>query len=307
MGKSVPNKPFIGEYSQEFNIIKSHNYLLALELSKLPELQDGISPEEARAIKILSQFYLDNVKTFDGAFDEMYQEGLPEIRSYCTPLQAIFWLSLEERSDEISNIISNYSLPNLLDAAWKFKNDAVFTNEEMLFIIDGINDSEMRERFSEWDHAYAERRIFYLMRRKPEILSPQTKKLIMQKKDNLIPVAWRNFSEVVDRLNSPNLLDYYEKRNIQWVDWRSLPTWPVSPYFVFRYKKGDCTSISNFTALCLMRAGYKAFEFKVPPTRPVDAHHSVCIFEDNGTKFVMDNGKMVPAGIQPYEYLKMYY
>jgi hypothetical protein len=102
-------------------------------------------------------------------------------------------------------------------------------------------------------------------------------------------------------LNSPELVDYYEQDQIQWVDWRSLPTWPVSPYYVFQYGKGDCTAIVNFTALCLRKAGYKAYEYKVAPTRPVDAHHSICVFFVNNIKYVMDNGTPLKKGILLYE------
>jgi len=29
--------------------------------------------------------------------DKMYQVGIPEVRKYCSPLQALFWLACENR------------------------------------------------------------------------------------------------------------------------------------------------------------------------------------------------------------------
>ena len=106
-------------------------------------------------------------------------------------------------------------------------------------------------------------------------------------------------------MNDPQLVDYYEREQITWVDWRTLPYWPVPAQYVFDHKEGDCTAIADFTALCLSKGGYSASEVKIAPTRIVDSHHSICVFEDHGEKFVMDNGTPVKLGIVPYdEYMK---
>jgi hypothetical protein len=112
---------------------------------------------------------------------------------------------------------------------------------------------------------------------------------------------WSDFEIVIERLNSPELVNYYEQNQIQWVDWRTLPTWPVSPNYLFKYGKGDCTAIANFTVLCLKKAGYKAYEYKVAARRSVDTHHSICIFFDKGVKYAMDNGTTLKVGIYLYE------
>jgi len=131
------------------------------------------------------------------------------------------------------------------------------------------------------------------------IFSKKSKALLNGKKSNKHP-DWEDFDTVVERLNSPELVDYYEQSQFQWVDWRTLPTWPVSTRYVFKNGKGDCTVIADFTALCLSKAGYKAYEYKVAPTRPVDAHHSICVFYADNTKYVMDNGRPLKRGILPY-------
>ena len=85
--------------------ISSKNPLLAPELSKLPELQDGVSRDEGEALENLARIYNENQGAFDRAFDQMYRIGLPEVRKYDAPLQGLFWLVLDGKSDEVSNLI----------------------------------------------------------------------------------------------------------------------------------------------------------------------------------------------------------
>ena len=101
--------------------ISTKNTLLALELGKLPELQDGVSRNEREALESLAKIYDENREAFDRAFDQMYKIGLPEVRKYNAPLQGLFWLVLDGKSDEVSNLIVDYSLSKLLERAWKFE------------------------------------------------------------------------------------------------------------------------------------------------------------------------------------------
>ena len=91
------------------------------------------------------------------------------------------------------------------------------------------------------------------------------------------------------------------RNQVQWVDWRTLPAWPVSTQYGFEHGKGDCTAIADFTALCLNNAGYKAYEYKVAPRRSVDVHHSICVFYVDNIKYVMDNGTASKMGILLYD------
>lgn len=52
--------------------ISLKNDLLAIELGKLPELQDGVSTREMKALATLHNLYQDDPKTFGEAFAEMY-------------------------------------------------------------------------------------------------------------------------------------------------------------------------------------------------------------------------------------------
>ena len=65
--------------------LSKRNRLLALELGKLPEMRDGVSAQELKALKNIQDFYNANQAAFDSAFAKMYKVGKPEVRKYCSP------------------------------------------------------------------------------------------------------------------------------------------------------------------------------------------------------------------------------
>ena len=302
-GPTKPNEVYPGEYPAIFENIKKQNSLLAEEIGKLPELQDGIQGEEQLALKVLCDVYKKNAQLLDGVFIQMNSIGLPEIRKYCSPLQALFWIARKGDSKKIEVILTNYSLENLLSHGWDF-NPPIMTDAEISEIIEDISDSKLRQQYLSDRKTCTNQQIQRLLlidyRLNEKVFSKRSKKLLAAKNSSNHP-HWSDFNTVLLRLNSPELVNYYEQDQIQWVDWRSLPTWPVSTSYVFQHGQGDCTAIANFTALCLRRAGYKAYEYKVAPRRPVDAHHSICVFFVDNTKYVMDNGSPLKKGILLYE------
>ena len=303
LAKTKPNNMFTGIYPPFFNQIQKENSLLAKEIGKLPELKDGIQDSERSALKILCNEYQNNTKLFDHVFIQMYKIGLLDVRKYCSPLQALFWIAQEGDAKKISDIINYYSLDNLLSKAWKF-DPPVFSDAQLMEIIEDISDNKLIEQYLRDRKTSTNKQIqnFLLIdyRVNKEVFSKRSKKLL-QGKNSSKHIHWSDFHTVVERLNSPELVDYYEHAQIQWVDWRTLPSWPQSSRYVFKYGEGDCTAIADFTALCLKTGGYKAYEFKLSPKRSVDAHHSICIFYVNGIKYVMDNGSPVQKGIRLYK------
>lgn len=71
---SKPNTPNLGPYPSGFNELAHKNPLLAEELGKLPELQDGISEEEVAALGKIVEAYNDDPDAFEAAFIEMYKK-----------------------------------------------------------------------------------------------------------------------------------------------------------------------------------------------------------------------------------------
>jgi len=98
--------------------LSSENQLLAYELGKLPEFVDSIDDEEVQAIEILVRFYSNHSNQFDNAFSKMYAVGKPEIRKYCSPLQALFWIILDGKIKEAETLLIHYDLNQLLAQAW---------------------------------------------------------------------------------------------------------------------------------------------------------------------------------------------
>lgn len=237
---SVPNKPFGGNYPDTYNLIKKNNPLLAIELAKLPEIQDGISKTEEVVFDRIMDLYMIDKKAFDEAFIRMYNTGMPDVRKYCTPLQALFWLIQDGKMDLTGGLIKDYSLKSLLDAAW---NDL----------------------FS-WT---------------------KTEK-------------WNEFQTVADRLNSPELLDYYERKVIRYKYLSGYGEDQEEVYRVFRNKYGHCAQITAFTVYILERNGYAAQRKIVdhPALRsPRGNDHRVSLFIVKGKKYIMDNGRRTPYGI----------
>jgi len=234
---TTPNSPYRGPgYPSNFSHLALRNPLLAMELGKIPELTDGISVKEKKALATIAKIYQEEPIGFDSAFTRLYKIGLPEVRKYCSPLQAIFWLA---EDGELDKEFIHYSLRELLDKSWKF------------------GDTEYSR--------------------------------------------WKSFDVVTDRLNAPELIDYYERKRFHYVDWRSLPLPWVPPRYVFKHNKGECVSITRFTVYCLRKAGYKAREIHVPDPVGRYPFHAICLFEMNGGEYVMDNGRPGPLGIHPYE------
>jgi hypothetical protein len=252
LGKTKPNEPYKGPYPSGFNELSAKNPLLAKELGKLPEIQDGVSEIDAMALERLCLFYNQNQRDFDLALDRMYGAGYPNVRKYCSPLQALYWLTLD---DELSQIdISNFDLTALLNEAW-YKSG---------FDYDGTTD------------------------------------------------RWDDFKEVTERLNSPELINYYEPRNFSYKKVRlgSAEDYK-NPRYIFSEKVGECWLYTAFSVYCLKKAGYKAHAITVYFNESRSRVHVACAFIDkDGKEYILDNSLSVyvrSTGIYPKnEYLAIH-
>lgn len=300
-GPTKPKSPYEGAYPPKFSHIVQKNPLLAKELGKLPEIQDGISAIEASALERIVGLYNSDPASFDSSFEQMYRVGLPEVRKYCSPLQALFWMAKDGKLDNRNNPLADYSLEKLLDGAWECSYLSM-SDKQLSIVIDGIKDEEIKMQYliamDSVPRSIIQGCILSDYKSKRNIFSRNGQEIIKQAFDN---PRWKNFSVVVDRLNAPELVDYYERKRLSWVDWRTQPTPTVPPYYVFKYNEGDCVSITGFTIHCLWRGGYKAKEVRLTSRAARGGYdfHAVCLFEVHGEKYIMDNGRPVPVGIMP--------
>lgn len=248
LGPTKPNIPFAGSsYPTELNELAQKNPLLAYELGKLPELQDEISSSESFAIESFVQLYIQNPAAFDKAFKDMFQEGLPEVRKYCSPLQALFWIVQD--GDNENELLHKYDLINLLNLAWYKKG----------FEYDGKG-------------------------------------------------RWDDFKVVVDRLNSPDLVHYYMRRNFP----QGLPEGrkggdvPLPPKVMFNDKYGTCRDSSNFGKYCLKKAGYEAKIILLEKGKKGAGQSAAVEFKDmDGNDYIIDTFKM-NAVIPKEAYLELF-
>jgi len=101
---------------------------------------------------------------------------------------------------------------------------------------------------------------------------------------NYASERWKNFDEVVDRLNSPNLVSIFTGYNIRYKSEtvnEYVPAW-----IVYERKYDDCDGFATFQAYCLKANGYDAWNIGIAIDTPIG--HNVCGYSDKGNWYVLD-------------------
>ncbi len=226
--------------------------------------------------------------------------GLPEHRKYCSPLQALLWIAMKSSFSKEKNPIKPYALSNLLDEAWIF--DPRLSPQLVDEIVATIRDPEIRKDF-EKDITEKNKYLDYRLRTRIEYFPELFPEWVTQKLKELKSNSpWSDYNEVLDRLNSPELVDYYATKQINYSEYYEIAGYDGyrgDPYYVFNYKKGDCLYTSAFIVEALRRNGYRAWIEKRSPARLSDPWHAVSVFEIQGEKYIIDDGGM-KAGIRRY-------
>ena len=237
------------------------NNLLALELGKLPELQDGIDRTELDALRVIQKVYLKQPKAFNDAFAEMYKVGKPGVRRYCSLLQALFWLAEDGYLSYEAEILERYTLKRLLQLSWSINKRV--SASDVFKIIHGYRDEEDRNAWiKDFSETPVDEMAGYILQGyqlSPEQFTDETKKYIekiLKNKDE--DPRWTDFRIVTERLNAPELVDYYlgPAHSIMYkFDHRTCQ----SPRHTFKRKKGCCVCVAYFAGYCLDNAGYETF------------------------------------------------
>ena len=274
--------------------IKEKNSLLALELAKLPELKNNISIKQVESLKnILTLYEIDPI-VFNKAFDQMYKEGIPAIRKFCTPLQALLWLSGKVQFSKQDNPLLNYHLESLLNKAWGI-HGIVLPEEHVKKIF--------ADRVYEEDKKY--------IRSVLSKLSTDIRIFRNSSYQNEIREKWSNLEEVTDRLNSPRLIFKYIKPNFYYPN-SIRGTSPTSIEETFKSRIGTCGSHALFVHYSLEKAGYESVviryectvDFCGPKrermsyTNPTPYHWTVA-FKEGGAIYEIDGGRHYMGG--PYK------
>jgi hypothetical protein len=280
--------------------IKEKNSLLALELAKLPELKRTISIKEVESLKNILKLYEIDPLVFNIAFDKMYKEGIPEIRKFCTPLQALFWLSGKVQFSKQNNPLLNYDLEDLLNRAWGVQGIVLLEEDVKKILTERVYVGDKKEIRS--------------------VLSKlSTDSIIFRNKSYQDDVRdkWSNFEEVTDRLNSPSLIFKYVKPNLYFPNTLRFTSGLESPYKhspeqTFKLKTGNCGMQALFVDYCLKKAGYDSvvirydctLDFCGPQrelwsyTNPTPYHWTVA-YKEGGVIYELDAGRHYMGG--PYK------
>jgi len=284
--QSPPNARAYKSFEEIFKLEQK----LAIELGRIPEFQDGINEKEVITLENFIEVLKVATENEKKALEEILAIGKPEYRKFCSPLQALFWLAEKGELNREKNPLQNYTLGQLLGKAWTFMVE--FSEEEAVAIIGNRKNKERsQEMLKEYRNGEISlnqlNRWFTMERNDEEYIEYlyQDKKIFSKYKGK---DKWGDFDAVIERLNSPELVDYYQRNNFQY-EFKGGPYPTGSAYHLFKTKRGECASYTEFAILCLRKAGYKAFEHHVSsPSRRVP-YHIVCMFEDKGKWFIMDN------------------
>jgi hypothetical protein len=297
LGPTKPNEPYYGPYPESWQTIEKRNPLLAKEIGKMPEIQDGISDNEAFALEEIVRLYNLAPKNFDQTFGQMYQVGIPEVRKYCSPLQALYWLA---ENDQLSHgFLDNYELRELLDRAWRLNKPPRLSDEQVLEVVNGVRDKSQKRLFLQYTQNGIDdttlRTIHTYYKTYPDMFSRKSKKLLRGSR-------WVDFNQVTDRLNAPELIDYYEKKLFKYKIGAFESKYDSGNlHHVFRYHEGNCSQVTAFTVYCLRKAGYNAKKFHVISPSGKWDYHVTTLSEVEGKKYIMDNADPVKWGIEPYD------
>ena len=120
-----------------FEDLYKRNPKLALEIGKLPEWQDGISAKEVAALRNIIELYDYDPVAFNLAFDMMYKEGKPDVRRFCSPLQALFWQSGKNKFSRENNPLKDFQIKTWL---YPYINDSIKNGESKWTNFDEVTD-----------------------------------------------------------------------------------------------------------------------------------------------------------------------
>jgi hypothetical protein len=141
---------------------------------------------------------------------------------------------------------------------------------------DGIDKGDVRAIFDKYES-------------NPKMYSQSGQKIILKALRTIktLDPRWIDFATVVERLNSPELIDFYQKRNFRALRYgsRSKNGSPSSaPEKIFIRKGGNCDAFAAFTIHCLRRAGYEAWSEDLK-----DKYHITTLFKSEQGIFILDN------------------
>ncbi len=127
---------------------------VALEVGRLPEFQGEIGDRQIVALNRFTELFLNATSEEKKNLTEILEEGLPGVRRYCAPLQAVFWLLEKETyKPGIGTNPLGLSLEELMQQAWRF-----FTEEyrwsDFKVVTDRLNSPRLINLYEQMNFSY---------------------------------------------------------------------------------------------------------------------------------------------------------
>jgi hypothetical protein len=302
--------------------INSIDPKLTEELVKIPEIADGIDPDEVVSLESLLEIVkplrfprTESESVKDKIIVNKQKKALDKIMNYThndgtynSPLQALFWLIEDGKEKELNQVLEHYTLENLLSKSWFPFESSLRVNlklsekQKNRFIT--MMDEEKQKNYKKVSSKYIDG--FFVSQYKKEKTSvPKKLRTIIKnylenpktkKQDNKIRNRWKEFKVAVNRLNTPELLDYYEKNNFSYEYYDSGKNYRTAstPRKIFNLRRGNCDAYTTFTTHVLRKAGYKAWEIFVQDRN--NPHFST-VFKKKGLLYIFDNASITARGI----------
>ena len=134
------------------------------------------------------------------------------------------------------------------------------------------NEQDRKEYFELFKRVGDAKFLEYLsddLNKKQKLFSKEARSIIKRIiKETNKGYRWKDFDTVVERLNAPELVDYYINDNITYKYAKGSTN---SPEYVFSKRLGDCDDLAGFGDRPLSKAGYNTFGRRVY-NGPGDAH-----------------------------------
>ena len=306
---SSPDDKFV-EAQAILDELSTQNDLLARELGKLPEMQEGIDQGDLEALRVIRTVYEEHPKAFDAAFAVIYKVGKPEVRRYCSPLQAVYWLAEDGYQEVAEKIIQDgFSIRRLLYHSWLTETglEDRYMKQEVDLLINSCVDDEVKILMSQMDrdHEYFYSSLFGLYEREPQAFKykPLSYEEALESNSNEMVQThlsrWGDFIVVTERLNAPELIDWYSEHVLSYERYIGDRKTNKS---VFRNRKGNCVDQSQFISFCIKAGGFPSGLIWVQSNTPEG--HAIVYYKEAGAIYIIDNGitNTVNMGIKgPYK------
>ena len=148
--QQLTQDPFPVEAQKLFQRLYTLAPALALEVGKLPEFQGKVGERQIRALTRFTELIANATTEEKANLAMLLKVGKPEIRRYCAPLQAIYWL-LEEDKCLLRNPLQ-YSLRDILSYAWDFNEE--YRWKDFQIVTDRLNSPVLLNYYEQWNLKY---------------------------------------------------------------------------------------------------------------------------------------------------------